>query len=462
MRMINTLGRIISIAFLCGIFVGPSGAGENALRSAGQGQSAKERPYLDAALKTARWLEQTAVQTSHGLAWPADPNDPKTTNNSLYAGTPGPVLFFLELYASTGNPEFLKVARAGADELLAALPAERGTGLYEGLSGIGFTLEEVFKAAKDMKYRDGFLNGLKRISESAVKAGRGIEWDKVTDIISGSAGTGLFLLYAYQELRDKTWLDLAEQAGWRLIDLGRPEKNGLKWAMDPDFPRLMPNFSHGTAGIAYFLAALYDAAGKKEYIEAALDGGRYLVSIAKTDGNACLIFHNEPDGKNLFYLGWCHGPVGTAQLFRRLYGITGDKNWMGWLEKSAHGIMDSGIPEKETDGFWNNDGICCGLAGVGDFFLNLYRMTKNLHYLNFCQRVTKKLMAKATIEDGRMKWIQAEHRVRPELLIAQTGLMQGAAGIGLFLLHLDAFEERKWPRIVLPDSVFVHDLMSLK
>jgi len=71
-------------------------------------------------------------------------------------------------------------------------------------------------------------------------------------------------------------------------------------------------------------------------------------------------------------------------------------------------------------------------------------------------------MAKATVEDGSMRWIQAEHRTRPELLIAQTGLMQGAAGIGLYLVHLDAFEQRKRPKINLPDSVFVGDLMLMK
>jgi lantibiotic modifying enzyme len=423
---------------------------------------AAERPNLEAALKAAKWLEKSAVRTPHGLAWPADPQDPKTINNSLYAGTPGPVLFFLELYSSTANQDFLRLARAGADELLAKLPDEKGLGLYEGIAGIGFTLEETFKATKDKRYRDGFLGCLRRIRESAVKAGRGIEWSKVTDIISGSAGTGLFLLYANEELQEKSWLDLAEQAGKRLIDLGRPENTGLKWAMDPEFPRLMPNFSHGTAGIAYFLAVLCAETKKKEFLDAALAGARYLLSIAKTDGNACLIFHNEPDGKDLYYLGWCHGPVGTAQLFCRLYQITGGKDWIGWLQKSAHGIMNSGIPEKETPGFWNNDGICCGLAGAGDFFLNLFRTTREKSYLDFCRRITDKLMSKATIEDGGMKWVQAEHRTRPELLIAQTGLMQGASGIGLFLLHLDAFEQRKRPKINLPDSVFVGDLMLIK
>ena len=50
-------------------------------------------------------------------------------------------------------------------------------------------------------------------------------------------------------------------------------------------------------------------------------------------------------------------------------------------------------------------------------------------------------------------WTQAEHRVQPGLLIAQTGHMQGAAGVGKYFLHMDAMEERgEVPRVVLPDD----------
>jgi hypothetical protein len=45
--------------------------------------------------------------------------------------------------------------------------------------------------------------------------------------------------------------------------------------------------------------------------------------------------------------------------------------------------------------------------------------------------------------------------VRPELLVAQTGLMQGAAGVGLLFLHLDAFERGRTPSVRVPDSPFV-------
>lgn len=48
--------------------------------------------------------------------------------------------------------------------------------------------------------------------------------------------------------------------------------------------------------------------------------------------------------------------------------------------------------------------------------------------------------------------MQAENRTQPENLVAQTGFMQGAAGVGSFFLQLDAFTRgRVWPS-PLPDT----------
>ena len=418
------------------------------------GQTTEGRLYLDSALNAEKWIAGTAVAGPEGTAWPSDPKDPKSVNSTLYAGNPGVVLFYLELYAATGDKDYLKKACAGADFLIAGLPEEKTMGLYEGVAGIGFALRETFKATNGQKYQEAFLECLKRIRKEARVAGKGVDWNGPTDIISGSAGIGLSLLKAAAELKDNSLIDLASQAAARLVELGRPENGGFKWAMDDEFPRLMPNFSHGTAGVAYFLATLYEKTKKREYLDAALAGATYLLSVARIDGDACLVFHNEPDGKDLYYLGWCHGPVGTARLFYRLYRISGDASWLDWVKRSANGVLESGIPEKQTPGFWNNAGICCGLAGVADFFLSLYETTRDKKYLDFCKRITGKLLVSASSEGQGLKWIQAEHRTRPELLIAQTGLMQGAAGIGLFLLHLDAFERGQRVKIVLPDTPF--------
>jgi len=413
------------------------------------------KSYMDEINQAARWIRASAMQTEGGTTWPAVPGEAETINNTLYSGTPGVVLFFLEAFYATGDPSYLKDARMGADYLIAMLDNEKEAGLYVGVSGIGYCLEETYKATNELAYRNGVIQCLDCLKKWAVETEDGIQWSDTTDIISGNAGTGLFLLYLAETWEDESVLEMAKQAGDCLLAVGIPAEMGIKWAMDPQYPRLMPNFSHGTAGIVYFLASLYRKTNEQKFLDGALSGAEYLKSIARTDDDTCLIFHHEPGGEDLFYLGWCHGPVGTARTFFRLYQLTEDKEWMDWVEKGARGILESGIPEQETQGFWNNVGVCCGSAGVADFFLSLFQATKKQEYLEFAHKMSAQILNKASKDDKGMFWVQAEHRTRPEFLQAQTNLMQGAAGIGLWLLRLEEYERGQHPHIVLPDNPFL-------
>ena len=279
----------------------------------------------------------------------------------------------------------------------------------------------------------------------------------MSDIISGTAGVGLALLAASRDLNRADARDLAAAAGRRLISQQIAAGGGSKWAMTPATPtRLYPNFSHGTAGVAYFLVALHQATGDRRFLEAALSGARYLVKTAKTDGDVCLVFHHEPeaDGLNLFYLGWCHGPAGTGRLFHQLATVTRDREWHTWFVRSANGIKQSGIPERETPGFWNNVGQCCGSASVADFFLSYHHITHDPSALGLARRVTDQILTKATRDESGTRWIHAEHRVQPGNVAAQTGWMQGAAGIGAWLLRLDGFDRGRGVVVKFPDSPF--------
>jgi lantibiotic modifying enzyme len=209
----------------------------------------------------------------------------------------------------------------------------------------------------------------------------------------------------------------------------------------------MPNFAHGTAGIATFLARLYEVTGDSTFLENALSGGKRLLSLTHRG----LVCHHLPEGEDLFYLGWCHGPAGTGRLYYRLWKITGDPVWEKALAAGAHAILESGIPENRTPGFWNNVSVCCGSAGIADFFLELNSVMQNEAYPAFSDRLSRQLLECAVCDSTGAYWIQAEHRVRPDLLIAQTGLMQGAAGIGITLLRQQAFKTGHQPFIRMPD-----------
>src|SRR5690348_3891175 len=81
-------------------------------------QPAKPANYRDVAIDAAKWIRSSRVDTLFGYAWPSDPSDPKTISTALYSGSPGVVLFLLELHAATGDPAYLAEARRGADELM--------------------------------------------------------------------------------------------------------------------------------------------------------------------------------------------------------------------------------------------------------------------------------------------------------------------------------------------------------
>jgi lantibiotic modifying enzyme len=420
------------------------------------------RPDLDIALQAARWIRTARVETANGVTWPADLSKPAIVGTDLYNGMPGVVLFHLELYHATRDTKWLGEARVGANELTAQLPVidkADDCGLYTGLAGAAFVLEETHRATGDGRYRDAAKQAVAMIHARAQKAGSGASWtgaSATNDIISGSAGVGLFLLWAHRNMEDDASKSLAAAAGRTLVERGLPANGGLKWAVSPTTRNLYPNFSHGTAGVSYFLATLYQATGERSFLDAALSGAAYLRAVANTDGNGFKVFHHEPGGEELFYLSWCHGPAGASRLFYRLADVTHDAQWLDLVHRAARATMLSGVPEQRTPGFWNNISQCCGNSGVGEWFLSLNRVMPDAAHADMVRRVAADTLRRGTVDRDGMKWIQAENRVSPDVVVAQTGFMQGAAGVGTFFLHLDAAEQRSAPSpIVWPDTPFV-------
>src|SRR4030095_1771490 len=80
-------------------------------------------------------------------------------------------------------------------------------------------------------------------------AGAGVEWNDSTHIISGSAGTGLYMLRASATLQNSAARDVAIRAGRRLVEREFRSGDASFWMASSSFPRNMPNFSHGTAGV---------------------------------------------------------------------------------------------------------------------------------------------------------------------------------------------------------------------
>lgn len=399
-----------------------------------------DRPWLDAALAAERFIKRSRVTTGSGVAWPADPLTPDSISPDLYNGMAGIIPFYLELWKVTGREEFLREAELGVRELLTRVSDQ--SGLYTGLAGTIWVAERTAALGGSKELRDNAKRLGAELLSQAQPAGAGAAWNEVTDIISGSAGIGLALLDFERTLELPGAREAAVRTGVRLLEQGEPASGGRMWLMNPSVKRNMPNFSHGSAGVGYFLARLHRVTGDAKFREGAEAAARYLMAIAVEKGDGSVIRHHDGDD-TLFYLSWCHGPAGTARLFHEL-ASQGNTAMGPWVPKLSRGISAMGVP-KRSAGFWENISQCCGNAGVVQFALD----QKNLEY---ARTVTADMMARATRDGDALKWVQAEHRVQPANVVAQTGFMQGAAGVGTALLHLDAAERgAKWD-VTFPDS----------
>src|SRR5262249_12525038 len=96
--------------------------------------------------------------------------------------------------------------------------------------------------------------------------------------------------------------------------------------------------------------------------------------------------------------------------------------------------------------FWDNDGRCCGTAGVGDVVLDAAQSTPDQEearrLLEFARTLGDALVERAIRDDAGARWRFIEYRQDPPLLPPRTTWMQGAAGIAAFLLRLSRVEEQ--------------------
>lgn len=432
---------------------------------------------LGAVLEAGQFIEQCR----RGDVWARTP-DATETPNTLYHGTAGIVLFQLELHRATGDSTHLDRAVAAGDEIVASLDGRAflSCAIYSGAAGHVFVLNELAEASGEERFREAAVDVLDRIMALAQPLGSGIGWiepmpfsditgmtgeREVLDLSIGSAGTGTMLLYAHRKGLDDRALGWARQVASRLLEMSVSTEHGPNWLMmaDQPFPFTAPNFAHGASGVAYFFADLHRETGDKDLIDTAIAAAGYVMAnIIATepvgDQPSFLVQHSEEGRpRGLCYLGQCHGPVGTGRLFHLLHEITGDEIWSEHLHANMRGLMATGAPEVRSDGLWNNYGQCCGDAGIGDYALSLYRVTGSAEYLELARRFGDAVLAVSELADGGRSWPQAEHRSRPEFVEAQTGYMQGAAGIGSFLLHLATIDDAEPVKIVLPESPFTFD-----
>ncbi|MGN6301993.1 MAG: lanthionine synthetase LanC family protein, partial [Angustibacter sp.] len=265
----------------------------------------------------------------------------------------------------------------------------------------------------------------------------GERWNDMFELLVGNAGIALGALHAGD-------VDLAVSAVTPYLTTADRTTHGVSWAVRPS-PARSHHVAHGTLGIVIALAQVGAAAGRDDLLELALAGAADVVGRNEAGAAGFLVPHSDPPHRpdiiERYSYGWCNGPAGDAQAFRQLGQVTGDDEWARLVDACWHTVVTSGLPQRIRPGFWDNNGRCCGTAGV--LALACDRAIESAveggdeggEDLTFATVLVGDLLARASVDDAGVRWSNPEHRATPRDLEPLPGWAMGNAGIVRELLR---------------------------
>jgi hypothetical protein len=406
--------------------------------------------YRDLAERSWAWA-QTRVQSGDDGLWlpeTPDESEPSEFAYGMHSGAGGLAHLMAEIRLTrelTADEE--RLAEGIAETLVRRIADETEYDYFNGLTSTVGILAALDAPGADL--------AVARLRELATPDGWPASWvgpprakpgSTCNDVTLGNASVLIGALWALRYDVPGA-AELAHQAADIVLADQEEAPTGLNWSFIP--PRFileprgqMPNWSHGLAGIAGTLVVAGVTLDRPELTEAARQGVEHLVTLGDTSDGGFRLAHVIPDVEDLdtYTYTWCHGPAGTSLLFAALdrAGVSrvGDRTPYEWERACLHSLKVSGIPERLHPGFWDNDGRCCGTAGVGDVVLNVWQRHGEDDDLAFAVTLADAIVVRAITDGDHVYWRFVEHRNEDPLLPPGPGWMQGAAGISAYLFRL--------------------------
>jgi type 2 lantibiotic biosynthesis protein LanM len=399
-----------------------------------QTESSRAR-LLEAASALGDVLERTAVWRAGTAGWMSivQPSEHEWSLQpaglDLYDGLPGIVLFLAHLAALTKEERYLRLARAGLQNMTRLLkhPQQQemlgsiGIGAFSGWGGLLYLFAHLgqlwgepalFQQAEELVQ---ILPGL-------------IERDEQLDVIGGAAGCIAGLLSLYAVVPSPDVLEAAIRCGERLLACAQPMQVGIGWKI-PREKTPLTGFAHGAAGIALSLLRLAAVNGEERFHQAALTAMAHERSLFVPEEQNWLDLRkirarNERDQTNgeearYFMTAWCTGATGIG--LARLASLP-------YLDDARlREEIDAALKSTLAQSLGGDYTLCHGTGGHLETLLVASQMLEATPYRAALKQGTNVLLEKVSA------FCQ-----QPEELagIEPPGLMVGLAGVGYILLRL--------------------------
>ncbi len=329
----------------------------------------------------------------------------------FYMGDSGIAYSLLRIGLVTERLDMLEVAVEAAEMLWLSRDAQRTTlpGLFIGDAGTGL----LFLTLGELLGDPGWLERALKISQELAE----LDFDS-PDLIHGTAGRGLFHLWADRYSQDQTHFESACRAARVLIETQERSESGLLWRIPDGYAGLTGatylGFAHGIAGIGYFLAELA-ATGRAEWAAPVVhEIADSLSNYAEQQSSGAVDWPDAPGGTPRNGV-WCHGSAGISLFYLKAHQATGRTSYV----EHAIDAAQSALIHAHRIG----PSQCHGLAGLIEVFLELYLETGEQEFLQFAQIVGQHLQSAFVVDsvDGAMICAERQDILTAEFMVGSSG-----------------------------------------
>ena len=356
-------------------------------------------------------------------------------STAVFGGTAGVVFLFADLFRVTGDPRAREVAEAAAMWVEGQSKPDlrdRGadSGLYFGLSGHGLMCLHLYEAT-----------GRERWMRDAQARGRAVARAAWPDahVLSGSAGSLIFLLRLYQAAADQSVLDAAARASDHITRTVDYDDKGARWDWHREEQvRFSAGFVHGASGIAYALAELWRFTGDDVLKRLVYDAWNWIEAVALEDERG-ICWNRWPGDLHRPRVQWCHGAPGIGLFAARAAEIFDDDDLRRFAARCARATLAAGDVR-------NNPSQCHGLAGNAELFIELARVGGDESWMSRARDFGDSATAYREERDGEVRWMGDEPgNYSPDFML-------GSSGLGHFFLRLAQPEKVQMPLMVHPPA----------
>ncbi len=325
-----------------------------------------------------------------------------------------------------------------------------GPSLHGGDTGVAWAAAHLAKQFSDSATTETNATVDTVLSEQLARA----SWRGDYDLIDGLVGFGV---YALERLPEPAAMQCLRRVVDRLEERAVRRPDGITFPTPPTHlargrrPEIIYDLgvAHGVGGVVAFLGGVCASGVASAKARPLLEGVvRWLLKQKMRDGRrGCFPYFVGPHvRRKRARLAWCYGDAGLAAALLVAARGAGESAWEREALKIARVAAQRGA---ERSGVVDAT-LCHGAAGLGHVFNRIFQATGE----DWSRRASAYWFARALemrrTGEGVGGFLSFQRDERGEAqMVADAGLLEGAAGIALALLAASTANEPSWDRTLL-------------